>query len=140
MENRISWDEYFIELTKLIAKRSSCPRKQVGAIIVNSKNRIIASGYNGAPRGMKHCFEVGCEVDEADHDQRIIHAEANAIIQCGEKAEGGTLYVNVLPCRNCLNMIIQIGIKRIVYLEDYKLEETKGVCKEAGIKIEKWKG
>jgi len=138
MDNRISWDEYFMNITKDVALRGTCPRKQVGAIIIDARNQIIGTGYNGAPKGLEHCTEVGCDVNKQDHDERTVHAECNAILQAGYKAEGGTLYSTLMPCRLCLNMVIQVGIKRIVYLENYKNDKLFELCKKAKIEVKQY--
>ena len=137
MQKRISWDEYFISIVKLIAQRATCPRKHVGALIVK-KNKIISSGYNGAPKGMEHCTDVGCLMKDG-HCIRVLHAEQNAILQAGEKSEGATLYCTCLPCEVCFKMCIQVGIKKIIYLEDYNQEDLKYWIKNGGIEIQKWK-
>ncbi len=131
-KDRLSWDEYFMEIAKVVAKRATCPRKQLGAVIVKDK-RIIATGYNGSPQGQPHCTEEGCmivptikrvngkEVAE-DHCVRTLHAEQNAITQCslhGASSNGATLYTTMNPCWICAKMIIAAGIKRVVYLEGY---------------------
>ena len=137
MQNRIGWDEYFIEIVKLISKRASCPRKQVGALIVKN-NKIISSGYNGSPKGMEHCSDVGCLI-ENNHCIRVIHAEANALLQAGKEAEGSKLYCTLLPCETCYKLCIQAGIKEIIYLEDYNKEDIDYWIQNGGIKITKWK-
>jgi len=137
MQKRISWDEYFIEIVKLISKKASCPRKQVGAIITKN-NRIIASGYNGAPKGMEHCTDVGCLMKD-NHCIRVLHAEMNALLQAGKEAEGATLYSTLLPCEICYKLCIQAGIKKIIYLEDYNKEDLKYWITNGGIKTIKWK-
>ena len=136
-EERISWDEYFIQITELISKRGTCPRKKVGALIVK-ENKIIASGYNGAPVGMKHCSEAGCIIKN-DHCVRVIHAEINALLQAGKEAKDAKLYCTCLPCEICFKLCIQAGIKEIVYLEDYKKEDLSYWIKSGKIKLTKWK-
>ena len=119
--NRISWDEYFLSLAKLISTRSTCPRASVGAIIVKDK-RIIATGYNGAPAGAHHCLDYGCDIIDG-HCIRAIHAETNAIAQAarfGIPIEGATLYYwdskGRLPdaCIKCSQLIVASGIDLIV--------------------------
>ena len=124
MNRRPSWDEYFMDMAVLTAKRSTCLRRQVGAVIVKDKH-IIATGYNGAPRGVPHCDEKGgclrqqLNVPSGERHElcRALHAEQNAIIQAatlGQSIEGGTIYVTNQPCVICAKMIINAGISRIV--------------------------
>lgn len=118
---RQSWDGYFIELTKLVASRATCCRKKFGCVLTKN-NRIIATGYNGAPKGLPHCLDVGCLMVNS-HCVRTIHAEVNALLQAGNDAEGSTLYVSGLPCANCLKLILQCGVKRVVFIEAYRPED-----------------
>lgn len=120
---RINWDEYFLRIAQLVSKRATCPRKDVGAIVIDINNKIVGSGYNGAPKGIEHCTEAGCMLqvlaDGKQHCIRVLHAEQNALLQAGEKAINGILYVTVLPCPQCFKLVIQAGIKKVIYLEDY---------------------
>lgn len=113
------------------AERGSCRRKQVGAIIVRDRDkRVISGGYNGAPRGMLDCLEVGCDlrvIDGRESCVRTIHAESNALDLCGPIAENHTLYTTVIPCRLCALRIIQAGISRVVYHEYYESQGTREV-------------
>jgi len=125
---RPSWDEYFMEITRLVVSRSTCLRRQVGAVIVKDK-KILATGYNGAPSGLPHCLEVGCLREEMGipsgerHELcRGLHAEQNAIIQAayyGVSINGATLYCTNLPCIICTKMLINAGIARVVYGQGY---------------------
>ncbi|OGO79576.1 MAG: cytidine deaminase [Clostridiales bacterium GWB2_37_7] len=125
---RPTWDEYFMNIVDMIKTRSTCMRRQVGAVIVRDK-RILTTGYNGTPSGLKHCVEVGCLRDELKipsgerHELcRGIHAEQNAIIQAavfGVPIQNSTIYTNVSPCILCTKMIINSGITRIVTREAY---------------------
>lgn len=118
---RMAWKEYFMAQTKLLALRSTCTRLSVGATIVKD-NRIIAGGYNGSVAGEVHCSEEGCYI-ESGHCIRTIHAEMNAVLQCakmGVSTEGAEIYVTHFPCINCTKSIIQAGISKIYYAEDYK--------------------
>jgi dCMP deaminase len=146
---RPSWDDYFMQLAKLVATRSTCIRRQVGAVLVSNK-RILATGYNGVPRGLKHCLEIGCIRDEMKIPSgtraeicRAVHAEQNAIIQCaiygGVSSEDSTIYVTHQPCSVCTKILINAGVKRIVYEEPYPDEFALGLIKEAGIELEQWK-
>ncbi|MBW1972786.1 MAG: cytidine deaminase [Deltaproteobacteria bacterium] len=146
--SRPSWDQYFMEITKLVSKRSTCLRRHVGAILVKDK-RILATGYNGAPTGLKHCLEIGClrealKIPSGERHElcRGLHAEQNAIIQAavhGVKIEGATLYCTNHPCIICTKMIINAGIKRVVYLDGYADELSKKMIKESGIEVEQFK-
>ena len=145
--NRIDWDTYFIEILDVIKKRSGCLRRKVSALIVLN-NRIIATGYNSAPIGVKDCVNRGyCLREKAKQGECLencmsVHAEMNAILQCskyGISTEGATIYVNTFPCINCMKAILNSGIKEIVYLDDYKNTElSKQLAKESGIKIRKY--
>ncbi|WP_456278219.1 ComE operon protein 2 [Bacillus sp. AK128] len=119
--NRISWDQYYMAQSHLLALRSTCTRLAVGATIVRDK-RIIAGGYNGAISGGTHCIDEGCYVID-NHCVRTIHAEMNAIIQCakfGVPTEGAEIYVTHFPCLQCCKGIIQSGIKTVYFAQDYK--------------------
>jgi len=142
---RPSWDEYFMEMALLTAKRSTCLRRNVGAVIVQDKH-VIATGYNGAPKGIPHCEEIGGCIREQQkvpsgerHELcRALHAEQNAIIQAATLAqsiEGATIYITNQPCVICAKMIINAGIKRIVVREGYPDELAVSLLAEAGLKI-----
>lgn len=142
---RPSWDEYFMEIAEIVKKRSTCLRRQVGALVVKDR-QILSTGYNGAPSGLKHCDETGCLRDQLKvpsgqrHELcRGLHAEQNAIIQAslhGVKIEGATLYVTIQPCAVCTKMIINSGIKRLVYKEHYPDDLASQMLKESKIKVE----
>ncbi|MDD7510935.1 MAG: cytidine/deoxycytidylate deaminase family protein [Peptostreptococcaceae bacterium] len=145
MDKRPSWDNYFMDMAKLTSTRSTCLRRQVGAVIVKDKH-IIATGYNGAPRGLKHCAEMGgCLREKLNvpsgqrHELcRALHAEQNAIIQAatlGQSIEGATIYVTHQPCAICSKMIINAGINRIVVDEGYPDEMATEILAEAGLKV-----
>lgn len=145
MNRRPSWDEYFMDMAVLTAKRSTCLRRQVGAVIVKDKH-IIATGYNGAPRRVPHCDEKGgclrqqLNVPSGERHElcRALHAEQNAIIQAatlGQSIEGGTIYVTNQPCVICAKMIINAGIRRIVVKEGYPDELAVEILREAGLSI-----
>ena len=145
MNRRPSWDEYFMDMAVLTAKRSTCLRRQVGAVIVKDKH-IIATGYNGAPRGVPHSDEKGgclrqqLNVPSGERHElcRALHAEQNAIIQAatlGQSIEGGTIYVTNQPCVICAKMIINAGIRRIVVKEGYPDELAVEILREAGLSI-----
>ena len=139
---RPSWEEYFMDIAKLVAKRSTCLRRFVGAVLVKDKN-ILATGYNGVPSGITHCSESGClrerlKVPSGERHElcRGLHAEQNAIIQAakhGVNIDGSTLYCTTAPCVICAKMLINAGIKQIVYMDGYPDELSSDMLKEAGI-------
>lgn len=134
-----------MKMAELARTRSTCLRRGVGAVIVKD-NRVIATGYNGVPRGIKHCEETGCLREQLNvpsgkmHELcRGLHAEQNAIIQAAMKGggiEGGTLYCTTMPCIICTKMIINAGIKRVVVKESYPDELARQMAEEAGLIIE----
>lgn len=146
MAERPSWDEYFMNMAELTATRSTCLRRQVGAVIVQDKH-IIATGYNGAPRGLEHCGEreggclrqqMGIPSGERHELCRALHAEQNAIIQAatlGQSIEGAAIYITHQPCMICSKMIINAGITRIVVKEGYPDEMSVEILAEAGLRI-----
>lgn len=133
---RISWDQYFMAQSHLLAMRSTCTRLMVGATIVRDK-RIIAGGYNGSVTGGVHCIDDGCYVIDG-HCVRTVHAEANALLQCakfGVATEGADIYVTHFPCLQCTKQLIQSGIQTVYYAEDYKNHPySEQLFKEAGVK------
>jgi len=136
MDTRVSWDQYFMNIAQVVASRSTCPRKFVGAVIVRDKT-ILSTGYNGSIRGMPHCSEDG-HMMENDHCVATIHAEANAIIQAetnGVMIDGGTIYVPASPCWNCFKQIANAGIRRIVYGEFYRDERIFSVAERLAIDL-----
>lgn len=143
---RPDWDEYFLELTDVVKKRSTCLRRQVGAIIVKD-NHILSTGYNGVPTKIRHCSEVGClreqlKVPSGERHElcRGLHAEQNAIIQAahhGVSINGSTIYTNTKPCSICTKMIINAGIKRIVYQIDYTDKLADELLAETDIVLSK---
>jgi len=142
--DRPSWDEYFMGIARMVGQRSTCMRRQVGAIIVKDK-RILATGYNGAPKGMRHCSEVGCLRESQDvppgerHELcRGIHAEQNAIVQSaafGVPIQGSTLYCTHFPCVLCAKMLINAGICELIVLETYPDDLSHAMLREAGIGV-----
>ena len=144
--NRPSWDEYFMKMAQLAASRSTCLRRQVGAVIVKDRH-IIATGYNGAPKGLPHCADIGgclreqLGVPSGERHElcRALHAEQNAIIQAATLAqsiEGATIYVTNQPCSICAKMIINAGIERIVVEDGYPDKMAQDMLREAGLAIE----
>lgn len=144
---RPSWDEYFMDIVDIIKGRSTCLRRKVGAVIVKDR-RILTSGYNGAPSGCKHCGDIGCLREKLNipsgqrHELcRASHAEQNAIVQAamhGISIEGGTIYVTDQPCVICSKLIINAGLKRVVFRGDYPDELSMELLKEANISVEKF--
>ncbi|MDO4860288.1 MAG: dCMP deaminase family protein [Bacillota bacterium] len=143
--DRISWDEYFMKMAELAATRSTCLRRQVGAVIVQDRH-VIATGYNGAPKGVPHCSEkggclreqMGIPSGERHELCRALHAEQNAIIQAATLAqsiEGATMYITNQPCIICAKMIINAGIERIVVRDGYPDQFAVDMLAEAGLKI-----
>lgn len=136
---RINWDEYFLSQAELVSRRSSCERAYVGAVLVKDK-RCIATGYNGGVSELENCDEAGHYFVEG-HCIRTIHAEMNALIQCAtstQNCEGATLYVTHFPCPICMKLLLQAGIKRIVYLNDYRNDDfAMSIAKEKGVLLEK---
>lgn len=134
---RISWDQYFMAQSHLLSLRSTCTRLMVGATIVRDK-RIIAGGYNGSVSGGAHCTDDGCYVVD-NHCIRTVHAEVNALLQCakfGVPTEGSELYVTHFPCVHCSKAIIQAGIKKIYYANDYKNHPyALEMFDEAGVEV-----
>lgn len=115
---RPSWNDYFLAIAEVVSRRSTCPRAHVGAVIVSTDNRILATGYNGSPPGESHCDNVGCLVVD-NHCQRTLHAEVNAIAfaaRAGVKLQGGKLYIwssrgDIVPCRECEKVRKAAGLK-----------------------------
>jgi len=141
---RPDWDAYFMEIAGIIAKRSTCLRRNVGALIVKDK-RILATGYNGAPSGLAHCRDLGClrelkHVASGERHElcRGLHAEQNAIIQAayhGVSIKGAALYSTHLPCSICVKMVINAGIGHVLHLEGYPDDLAATLISESGIII-----
>lgn len=143
---RPSWPEYFMSIAKLVATRSTCLRRAVGAVLVKDK-RIMATGYNGAPTGIRHCAETGClreslEVKPGEKHElcRGLHAEQNVIIQAayyGVMTQGTTLYTTHKPCIICSKMLINAGVEKIVFLDGYPDALADEMLAEANIELER---
>ncbi|MCG7848120.1 MAG: cytidine/deoxycytidylate deaminase family protein [ANME-2 cluster archaeon] len=144
MVQRPTLDEYFMEIAQVVAKRSTCLRNQVGAVIVIDK-RILSTGYNGAPRNLQHCLDIGCIRQQQNiasgtrHELcRAVHAEQNAIIQSalhGVSTENATLYCTHQPCVLCAKMIINSKIKRVVFSNHYPDDEAMNFFNSAGVEV-----
>ena len=140
---RPKWDTYFMHVATLVSKRSTCFRRAVGAVLTQN-NRIIATGYNGAPFGIDNCNKGGCPrcVGAAPVGKELekcicIHAEENAVIEAGfALARGATIYTTTFPCLLCAKAIIQVGISRIVYFKEYHSELAEKLFKDAGLKVD----
>ena len=144
-DTRPTWDEYFMEIAQVVAKRSNCSRRKVAAVITK-ENHLLSTGYNGTPRGVKNCFDGGCPrcagktpsgkgLDEC----LCVHAEQNAICQAaryGVNVNGGTIYITLSPCLTCAKLIINAGISEVVYGGDYTafLDTVKEMFRQAGVK------
>ncbi len=142
--HRPDWDEYFMDIAGLVSKRATCRRRAVGAVLVKDR-RVLATGYNGAPSGLRHCLDIGCLREQLNvpsgerHELcRGLHAEQNAIIQAalhGVSVNGSTLYCTNHPCIICAKMIINAGIKTVVIQEHYMDKMAEDILKEAGVKV-----
>jgi len=136
MQPRASWDEYFMNIARVVSSRSTCDRKFVGAVIVRDKT-ILSTGYNGSIRGMPHCSEVGHMMEEG-HCVATIHAESNAILQAaknGVSIDESSIYVTASPCWNCFKQVANSGIRRIVYGEFYRDNRIFDVAKQLNIEL-----
>ena len=144
---RLSWDAYFMEIAQLVARRSTCLRRQVGAVLVKDK-MILTTGYNGAPTGLEHCLDVGClrerlNIPSGERHElcRGLHAEQNAIIQAayhGVSIRGSTLFCTNLPCSICIKMVINAGIETVVYLNGYADDLSLDLIAKSGVKLIKF--
>jgi dCMP deaminase len=144
---RPSWDKYFMEIAHLVKTRSTCMRRQVGAVVVKDK-RILSTGYNGAPTNCKHCSEIGClreklKVPSGERHElcRALHAEQNAIAQAaqhGISMKDATIYVTNQPCSLCAKLIINAGLSHIIYEGDYPDTLASELLTEAGILLTKF--
>lgn len=138
---RPEWNEYFLGIAKMAATRSTCDRRNVGAVIAKHKV-ILSTGYNGAPRGMPHCDDVGHEISDG-HCIRTVHAEANAVAQAarnGMSIDGATIYLTHSPCYDCFKMMVNAGIAHVVYDEFYssRYDASRAVlslAKKAGVSV-----
>lgn len=144
MHTRPSWDEYFMEIARVASTRATCLRRKVGAAIVKDK-RILTTGYNGAPAGLSHCLEIGClraamAIPSGQRHElcRGIHAEQNALIQAavhGIAIKGSTIFVTHQPCVLCAKMLVNAGIKKVVFAGEYPDELSRQIFQEAGTEL-----
>jgi dCMP deaminase len=133
---RADWNEYFMGIARQAATRSTCQRKHVGAVIVRDRT-VLSTGYNGSIRGMPHCEDVGCVMEDG-HCITTVHAEANAILQAaknGVSIENSELYTTASPCWNCFKLIANAGIRRIYFGEFYRDERSRDVAKQIGLEL-----
>ena len=145
---RPSNDEYFMEMAQLVSSRSTCLRRKVGAVIVKDK-RVLSTGYNGSPKGTKHCEELCCirvqmNVPSGTRHElcRGVHAEQNAVTQAayfGVSVDGASIYTTTYPCSMCAKILINAGIREIIYSEGYSDDLSKQLLDEAGIKLREYK-
>jgi dCMP deaminase len=139
---RISKDHYFMNIAIEVARRSTCTRRQIGAIVVSEFGEIKSSGYNGNPRGLPHCEEIGCIRDKLNIPSgtrletcTAVHAEQNALIQAGTNARRSTMYSTIVPCPICARMILNAQVARVVYIDDYSDLAGVELLKQAGVKL-----
>ena len=145
---RPSNDEYFMEMAQLVSSRSTCLRRKVGAVIVKDK-RVLSTGYNGSPKGTRHCEELGCirvqmNVPSGTRHElcRGVPAEQNAVTQAayfGVSVDGASIYTTTYPCSMCAKILINAGIREIIYSEGYSDDLSKQLLDEAGIKLREYK-
>ncbi len=138
---RAGWDQYFLNIAQVVASRSTCDRKFVGAVIVRDKT-ILSTGYNGSIRKLEHCDEAG-HMMENGHCVATIHAEANAILQAAKNGvciDNATIYTTASPCWICFKMIANAGIRRVCYAEFYRDERIFSIAKKIGIELVKLEG
>jgi len=146
VNDRPSWHQYFLTITRNVAERSTCTRAKVGAVIVRDKN-ILATGYNGAPAGMPHCLDVGCLVytsrtpsgELEENCFRTIHAEINAIAQAaknGASIRDADIYITHTPCIHCVKVLINTGIRRIFYEREYKRATIEELLRGVNIELQ----
>lgn len=149
VHQRPSWDQYFMEIARLVSSRSTCIRRQVGAVLVRNKH-IIATGYNGAPSGVPHCLDVGClrhqlSIPSGERHEicRGTHAEQNAIIQAalhGVSTQGAALYCTHQPCILCAKMLINAGVRKVIFRGDYPDQLARELMQDADIELIRWEG
>lgn len=144
--DRLSWDQYFMEIAHVAARRSTCARASVGCVFVRDRS-IVATGYNGSPAGMPHCTEVGCLIYRSEDPDgnpeencfRAIHAEINAISQAarrGAAIDGAHVYITHSPCMHCLKTLLNTGVQRICYTKPYKLERARYFLEHSNVAFE----
>ena len=133
---RADWHQYFMGIAQQAATRATCPRKHVGAVIVRDR-AVLSTGYNGSLRGLPHCEDVGCVMEDG-HCVTTVHAEANAILQAAKNGiaiDSAELYTTASPCWPCFKMIANAGIQKIYYGEFYRDERSREVAQQIGIEL-----
>lgn len=144
-DERVSWDEYFIRIAEMVSERSTCNRAKIGAVIVKDRS-ILATGYNGSPKGQPHCTDAGCLIYTSTDQEgkteencfRTIHAEINAITQAaknGTMIDGADIYITASPCYHCMKTLINSGIRRIFYRKPYKIHNIVSLTESAHIEL-----
>ena len=136
MTERLDWNRYFMNIATQVAQRATCPRKHVGAVVVRDR-RILSTGYNGSLRGLPHCDEVGCLMEDG-HCIATVHAEANAILQAamnGVRIEGGEIYTTASPCWHCFKLIANAGLVGVYFAEFYREQRILEYAGKAGIRL-----
>lgn len=140
LKNQVPWTEYFLKIAEVVAIRSTCPVRQVGAVFVGATNSILSLGYNGSPRGTEHC---GIECESRSHGEnsdvcKAVHAEANAIYNAasnGVSLQGSTLYCTLSPCMNCAKALIQVGVTKVVFGENSAYDDAIRFLNDATISV-----
>jgi dCMP deaminase len=140
---RPSWDDTMLDIAAVMSQRSTCLRLQAGAVIATADHKVVATGYNGAPHGLEHCTVVGCMI-EGGHCVRAVHAEVNAVVQVarlgGPGLDGCTLYSTHRSCVRCAPILVQSGIRRVVYSEEYDSDLASGAVVDlltrSGVQVE----
>lgn len=140
---RASWDEYFMDIAKLVATRTTCFRRAVGAVAVDKHHRVLGTGYNGAPSGLSHCTRATCiriqkNIPSGQRSElcKAIHAEQNLVIHLGEQLDGATVYVTTRPCTTCTKLLIGCGVEEIVWEQNYDDEYATTILAEYQIRSE----
>jgi dCMP deaminase len=131
-------DQWAMEIAKVTASRATCVRRKVGCVLVNNKGYILATGYNGVPKGLNHCIANECSGSNASSGTRLdeclaVHAEMNALLQCNNVFDIHTVYVTVSPCIHCIKVLLNTSCKRIVFLEEYSDIRSKELWLSAGL-------
>lgn len=140
---RVSKGEYFSEMAKLVSTQATCARRQVGCVLVNKRNHVIATGYNGNAAGQPHCIEVKCPGADLPSGTGLdaceaIHAEANALLQCKDVYEISKAYVTASPCIHCVKLLLNTGCEEVVFIDEYPHYEARHLWEEAGRKWTKF--
>lgn len=137
--SRPDWDQYFLTMAETVAERSTCTRKQVGCVLVRD-NQLLSSGYGGSIKGQPHCIDVGCDIDPATGGcVRTVHAEMNAVAQAacnGVSVKGATAYITLSPCNWCFKTLVNAGVARIVYAEEYRIPPDFRLASSCGVQMQ----